>query len=163
MNAWSAPKPGKVKADQMFDTLKSLFSSDDREPIARAIEPATAAAALMVEAALADGVYAKAEEEKIVRLLKSGFDLDEEQARATASQAKNLVEHAVDHHRFTRVVKDLPKPDRLRVMEDLWAVVLADEERTHEEDSLLRRLGPLLALSDRERAEARQRAQARKH
>lgn len=147
----------------MFDTLKSLFSSEEQNPVDRGIEPAAAAAALMVEAALADGVYAKAEEETIRRLLQSGFDLDEDQARATLSQAEDLVHRAVDHHRFTKVVKDLPKEDRLRVMEDLWTVVLADEERSHEEDSLLRRLGPLLALTDRERAEARQRAQARKH
>ncbi|WP_158291519.1 TerB family tellurite resistance protein [Marinicauda algicola] len=148
----------------MFDALQRLFTaSEDRESAARGMKPATAAAALMVEAALADGVFAREESEQIVRLLRRGFDLDEDAARATLQTAEGLVSRAVDHHQFTRVVKDLPKEERLQVMEDLWAVVLSDEERTHEEDSLLRRLGPLLAITDRERAEARQRAEARRH
>lgn len=148
----------------MFDALQKLFSGgEDREPVDREIDPATAAAALMVEAALADGVYADSESKKITHLLQKGFDLDEEAAGATLTRAEELVNRAVDHHKFTRVVKDLPKAERLQVMEDLWRVVLADEEKSHEEDSLLRRLGPLLAISDRERAEARQRAQARQH
>lgn len=146
----------------MFDALRQLFSGgQDSSSPERELDPATAAAALMVEAALADGVYAESEQDEIVRLIARSFDLDQADARETTERAEQLVNRAVDHHRFTRVVKDLPKEERLKIMEDLWHVVLADEEKSHEEDSLLRRLGPLLAITDRERAEARQRAQAR--
>lgn len=148
----------------MFDALQRLFSgSEDRESTEPEIDPATATAALMVEAAHADGDYAESESKKILRLLQTGFDLDEAAAGATLTRAEDLVHRAIDHHKFTRVVKHLPKPERLQVMEDLWMVVLADDEKSHEEDSLLRRLGPLLNITDRERAEARQRAQARQH
>jgi uncharacterized tellurite resistance protein B-like protein len=47
------------------------------------------------------------------------------------------------------------------MMTHLWSVALADGERDAHEDALLRRLAPLLALSDRDRAEARQAAESR--
>jgi len=120
-----------------------------------------AAAALMVQAALSDGVYADVESDMILDMLKSGFDLDEAAARALLDEAEGLAESAVDHHQFTKVIKDLPRERRIAFMTQLWRVALADGEKDAHEDSLLRRLSPLLALTDRERAEARQAAQGR--
>jgi uncharacterized tellurite resistance protein B-like protein len=59
------------------------------------------------------------------------------------------------------VVKQLPREQRLSILEDLWRVVLADGERDAHEDALIRRLAPLLGLSDRDRAEARHAASGR--
>lgn len=148
----------------MFDSLKSLFSGDTAEkPADETLSAQTATAALMVEAAMADGVFTQDEEARIRRLLASGFDLSAQEAGQELDRAKALADTAVDHHKFTRVVKNLPKDERLKVVEDLWCVILADDENTSEEDSLMRRLGPLLAITDRERGEARHRAQARQH
>lgn len=143
----------------MFDALKSLFGgakSDhkDDEP-----DTATAAAALMVEAALADGEFSPVEREKIELILREGFKLDEAAATTTLEEAERLVASAVDHHQFTRVVKSMTQAQRFTIMTHLWMVALADGDKDDHEDSLLRRLSPLLALSDRERAEARQAAQ----
>ena len=148
----------------MFDFLKNLFGGGEAAGSSTGeIRPETAAAALMVEAALADGVYANVEEARIAGILEKAFELGADEARTVLEEAEDLAERAVDHHRFTRVVKHLPREKRVALMEHLWAVALADGERDHAEDSLLRRLGPLLAISDRERAEARQRAEAREH
>ncbi len=43
-------------------------------------------------------------------------------------------------------------------MRALWQVVLADGERDHEEDALMRLLASLLGVNDRDSAIARQRA-----
>jgi uncharacterized tellurite resistance protein B-like protein len=144
----------------MFETLKRLFTST--EPAAeRALTPEVCTAALMVEAALSDGVYADVEEAEIIYVLRTGFDLDEARAAAVLKEAEDQAESAVDHHRFTRVVKQLPRDQRLTILTDLWRVVLADGERDAHEDALIRRLAPLLGLSDRDRAEARQAASSR--
>lgn len=144
----------------MLDTIKRLITGkktkeDEDEP--RATE--LAAAALMVQAALSDGVYADVEETAILQALQSGFGLAEDEAKRILDKAEDLAEAALDHYQFTKVIKELPKEERIRFMTELWRVALADGEKDAHEDALLRRLAPLLALSDRERAEARQAAQ----
>lgn len=143
----------------MLNALKSLLGGD-REPdrAAPALTPEIAATALMVEVALADGAYERIERERILHALEDAFELDAEAARAVLDQAEPMAREAVDHHRFTRVVKDgLNEAKRVRLMQDLWAVVLADGDRDDREDALMRRLAPLLAVSDRDSADARRR------
>jgi uncharacterized tellurite resistance protein B-like protein len=146
----------------MIKALKNLFSgnqSSDANADAPSAELATAA--LMVEAAMTDGVYADVEHDRIMEILTGSFELSQADAEAMLSQAEDLAEQAVDHHRFTKIVKALPHDQRMVMMTHLWSVALADGERDAHEDALLRRLAPLLALSDRDRAEARQAAESR--
>ena len=143
----------------MLDAIKRLISGEETtaEPDTHTTE--LAAAALMVQAALSDGVYADVEAQRILEMLKSGFHIDDAEARKLLDEAEGLAETAVDHHQFTKVIKELPKEQRIKFMSQLWHVALADGEKDAHEDALLRRLSPLLALSDRERVEARQAAQ----
>lgn len=143
----------------MFDSIKRLFTSEPAETEIP-LTPEHAAAALMVEAALSDGIYADVEQTQIRDILISSFELSPEDAAEILDEAESLAESAVDHYRFTQVVKELPKERRFAIMTHLWSVALADGERDAHEDALMRRLAPLLALSDRERAEARQAAAA---
>lgn len=144
----------------MFDALKRWLGSEP--PVAHAeIDPKIAAAALLVEAALADGIYADVEENSIRQILKKSFDLDGDEARRVLSLAEELAEDAADHHRFTKVVKAcMPKAERIALVENMWAVALADGEKSDFEESFIRRVAPLLAVDDRERVFARSRAEA---
>ena len=144
----------------MIKALKALFAGTEEKTGAdEEITAELAAAALMVEAAMSDGVYANVEHDEIIKVLIASFKLDAEAAEAVLNKAEDLADRAVDHHRFTKVVKMLDHDRRMQIMTDLWRVALADGERDAHEDMLLRRLAPLLALSDRERAEARQAAE----
>ena len=59
----------------MFDALKNLFSR--REPTqSREIDPEVATAALLVEVALVDGVYANLESDQIAEILLDSLGLD---------------------------------------------------------------------------------------
>ena len=144
----------------MFETLKRLFTGAETAE-ERSLSPELSTAVLLVEAALSDGIYAEVEEAEIITVLCAGFDLDAARAAELLDEAETLAEAAGDHHRFTHVVKRLPREQRLSILEDLWRVVLADGERDAHEDALIRRLAPLLGLSDRDRAEARHAASGR--
>ena len=73
-------------------------------------------------------------------------------------EAEEAEEKAADTVQFTRAIKDaVPYEDRIGVVEALWQVVLADGERDHEQDSLLRLVSNLLGVNDRDSALARQR------
>ena len=144
----------------MIKALKALFAGTEETTGAdEEITAELAAAALMVEAAMSDGVYANVEHDEIIKVLIASFKLGADEAEAILNKAEDLADRAVDHHRFTKVVKMLDHDRRMQIMTDLWRVALADGERDAHEDMLLRRLAPLLALSDRERAEARQAAE----
>lgn len=145
----------------MLNALRRIFGPQEKVDAPDGVDPRIAAAALLVETALADGVYAGVEAQQIRECLKDAFDLTPDELETIMSEAEELASHAVDHHKFTNAVKwGLPKADRLKLMENLWKVALADGDRDAHEDQLLRRVAPLMALTDRDRAEARQRAES---
>jgi len=145
----------------MFESIKRLFGADDSE-LHPELDPHVAATTLLVEAALADGIYADCEQAQIRDILGVAFGMDDARVERVLDQAESLAETAVDHHRFTKVVKScLAKQERIALLEQLWLVVLADGEKSPFEDAFIRRIAPLLAVDDRERVFARSRAEAR--
>lgn len=145
----------------MFDKLKQMFG---REPVTPhpELDPHIAATTLLVEAALADGIYADCEQDQIKDILAAAFLLDPATVERVLDQAEELAEGAIDHHRFTKVVKVcLSEQERVALIEQLWMVSLADGEKSPFEDAFVRRIAPLLGIADRERVFARARAEAR--
>lgn len=143
----------------MFDAIKKMFSGGEDAAADDQPAPEVAAAVLMVQAALADNDFSDAEREKIRLILREGFRLAPERADAVLVEAERLADQAVGHHRYTQVVKDMPLEHRKIFMTHMWMVALADGKKDDAEDSLLRRLSPLLALSDRDRTDARREAE----
>ena len=145
----------------MFDTLARLFRDEEPE---RRPEPSgsLALAALLVEAARRDGHYDAAEREAILRIVAREERLDDAGAKSLLRRAESAQEEAVDLFRFTHALKGAtPFEDRVRIVEDLWDVVLADGTRGHEEDQLVRSVCGLLGIPDRESGLARARVMAR--
>lgn len=119
-----------------------------------------ALAALLVRIARSDGEYDADEIKRIDALLTKRFGLGPFEVTALRRDAETLEEEAPDTVRFTRAIKDaVPYEERSQVVEDLWEIVLADGERDHEEDALMRLVAPMLGINDRDSALARQRAQ----
>ncbi|MGB8622548.1 MAG: TerB family tellurite resistance protein [Paracoccaceae bacterium] len=122
-----------------------------------------ALAALLVRIARSDGDYAEAEVARIDRILAARYGLSPFEAVALRRDAEGLEREAPDTVRFTRAIKDaVAYEDREAVVEAMWDVVLADGQRDHEEDALLRLVTNLLGINDRDSALARQRVEARK-
>ncbi len=121
-----------------------------------------ALAALLVRIAKSDGEYARIEVERIDRILAARHGLSPFEATALRREAEALEAEAPDTVRFTRAIKDaVALEDRTQVIETLWEIVMADGDRNHEEDALLRMLAPLLGFNDRDSNLARQRVAAR--
>ncbi|MEE9380264.1 MAG: TerB family tellurite resistance protein [Hyphomonadaceae bacterium] len=144
----------------MLDRIKRLFTSSEPIP-EKKLDPHVAAAALLVEAALADGVYANIESDRIALILLESFNLDADRADAVLEAAEMEAEDAIDAYRFTSRVKTLPESEREAVIEGLYLVALADGERCPFEDAYIRHVASLLHVDDISRAHARKRAEAR--
>lgn len=143
----------------MLGFLKKLLGDDRLPPPVRDLDPYEAAAALLVEAALVDGVYANLESDMIAEILVTSFDMDAERADEVLLRGERIAEAATDTHALTRHVKTLPQRERTGVIEGLYRVSLADGESCKYEESFIRHVASLLHVDDVSRAHARKRAE----
>lgn len=145
----------------MIDRLKSLFGGGDAAGAPGALGPDelhVAAAALLVEAACMDGHFDEDEKRTITSVLQTHFDLDGDEAEDLVRAGIEAQDDSSQLYGFTRVIKDrFEHPDKVRMIEMLWEVALADGDIHHYESNLVRRVAGLLYVSDSESGAARKR------
>ena len=143
----------------MIDAFLRRLTAPDPDPLT-GDDARLAMAALLVRIARADGDYARNEIARIDKLLAKRYNLGPFEVAALRREAEALEHEAPDTVRFTRAIKDaVPYEEREHVVESLWEIVLADGERDHEEDALMRLVAPMLGINDRDSALARQRVE----
>ncbi|MEQ8299694.1 MAG: TerB family tellurite resistance protein [Hyphomonas sp.] len=143
----------------MMNAIKRLFTP--KTPALKSMDPQVAAAALMVEAALIDGVYVNIESDMIAEILLEAFKFDADKADSVLAEGEALAEEAVDSYQFTRHVKKLVMSERVSIIEGLYRVALSDGEKSPIEEAYIRQVASLLYVDDVARAGARQRAEGR--
>jgi uncharacterized tellurite resistance protein B-like protein len=122
-----------------------------------------AAAALLVETASIDDSFDEKEREVVKRLLQERFGLAAAEAHRLLEEGQRTRDASAQLYGFTRAIKErLDLAERIGLIEMLWEVALADGALDPFEDTLLRRIGGLIDVPDRERGLARQRVLARR-
>ena len=145
----------------MIEKIKELLGLVDE---AQALEDETddvelAAAALLVEVAVVDKEFDLAERDRILRFVKTKFSVEETIANNLISRAEAEVESSVQLYGITSALRHgLSYEDRVELMECLWTVAYADGEIDPFEDQLMRRIGELIYVTDRDRGTARKKA-----
>ena len=143
----------------MLNRIKAwLEGTEEASGAASPDETHLAAAALLFEAARMDEDVAPEETARISELVRERFGLSAEEAETLRRSAARESAEAVEWHRFAQTLNDrLSHAQRIEIVEMLWEVVYADGKLHDLEASLLRRIGGLLYVSDRDRGAARQR------
>ena len=137
----------------MWDKLKYIFSPEIDE---EGITSNSAIAAILVRAAKTDNEYTESEKKLIDHLLANNLNISQEDARLLRLQGQELEMEINDNVQLTRIIKqDIPYEDRHQLIEQLWSIVLDDNNRTPEENKLMRVLAHLLGISDVNSAKAR--------
>lgn len=117
-----------------------------------------AAAALLVHAASADDSFDDAERAHILHIAMDQLELSREEAETLLSAAEQAADQSPQLLGFTRAIKDnFDEEERIGLIEMLWEVVYADGELDDHESHLMRRIGGLLYVTDRDRGLARRR------
>jgi len=148
----------------MFDRLRALFEEGTGHGIAghQRDELELAVAALLVEIAGVDDSLGDADRRLIRQLLERRFGLSNDEAGALEAAAERRAAESSQLFGFARTITErLPRERRIEVIELLWEVAYADGVLDPLEDSLIRRIGGLIDVSDHERGEARLRVLAR--
>lgn len=142
----------------MIDSIREWISGGRPESGRRRDELQLALTALLIEAAYSDDHFDEAERRVIARLIESRFGLTEADAQALLAAAEAMATESAELFHFTRIINDrLSFEERSELVEMLWEVAYADRVLDKYEDSLLRRVGGLIYVPDRERGMARQR------
>lgn len=146
----------------MIDAFLNVFRGTPNAPEPNSVDERLALAALLVDAARRDDAYEAAEKVVIERILAMEHGLDTEGAKRLRLEAETAQDNAMGLFRFTHTLKEAtPFEDRVKIIEYLWQVALADGDRDAVEDNLVRRVCGLLGVSDKDSGLARQRVEAR--
>ena len=147
----------------MIDTFLNIFRGIPDAPKAESADEGLALAALLVDAARRDDVYDDAEKRIIDRILAKEHGLDPDAAARLRRDAEKAQDEAVGLFRFTHSLKETtPFEDRVKIIEYLWEVAMADGDRDAVEDNLIRRVSGLLGVADKDSGLARQRVEAQR-
>ena len=122
-----------------------------------------AAAALLVHVATLDGELAEATGDKLRETLKTQFELDDEHADELIAAATEADREAVDFFHLTNLLmRSLNEQGRMRVIEMLWEVALADGRISEFEDNMLWRIADLLGVAPNDRIAMRQQVEKKR-
>ena len=141
----------------MLNRLINIFTANQPEHH-KPHELHLAAGALLIEAAALDGHFDARERATISQILKGRFDLSAAEVDELMAAAEAKVANSTQLFEFTRVIgRHFSAAERIELIEMLCEVVYADGTLHDHEASLLRRIGELVYVSDRDRGEARKR------
>ena len=143
----------------MLKSLKQLFKSESSATAPSDHDLKLAAATLMYEMIRSDGDVDDVELQHMRDLLKKEFDLEPESILKLTEDAKQSANEAISLQKITReICENWNNPKRVKMIEYLWTIALADEHIDSHEHHLVRKLAGLLYVTDKEIQTAKARA-----
>jgi uncharacterized tellurite resistance protein B-like protein len=139
----------------LTDFFEGLGTQTDATDVSEH-ELQVATALLLIEIARADHSFDAQERASITALLQAHFTLSNAEVDALLKLAENEADDTAHLQGFTRRLhEELDYDGKLRIVEMLWQVALADDELSKFEDSLVRKLGDLLYVSHKDQIRLR--------
>ena len=146
----------------MFQNLKNIFDKvkqENNSDVEILEEEIYAVLSLLIEACKVDGIVSDDEIEKITGLLINKFHLEPSKAKNAVIFVLEKANEKVEIFSDIKVILDtMDHEQRIKVVEMLWGVVLADGNIDDYESNLMRKISSLLHVSSFETAEAKNRA-----
>ena len=131
--------------NKLFDKAFKPDSAEETSPEARAHALQVATALLLIEVSRADYAQDLTEDEAVFALIKNFFELSTDEAQLLVAEAAQHADDAASLQSFTRrLTEELTEDEKLRVVEMLWRVALADGHLDKHEDHLVRKVAQLL-------------------
>lgn len=139
----------------MFEVIRKFIND-----LGEAEEPAKfvhsqkqlAEAALMYHVIAVDGIIRDEERQRMAEVLAEHFDMDDEETRALAENARDAEHEAIDLYQFTSILKNsMEEEDRITIIENLWEMVFADGVIHELEDNVVWRVAELIGVDTKDR------------
>ena len=135
----------------MFDKLKTFFDKKTDISEINFDSEKIAVVALLISTAKYDGNFDESERLEIQKLIKSYFSLSNENTDGLFKAAEEIENKANDLQQFTRSLnKVLNEEEKLKIIELIWKIIMADGIIDSYEENLVRRLCGLLYLQHKD-------------
>jgi uncharacterized tellurite resistance protein B-like protein len=106
---------------------------------------------LFIEIAKADGDFSEAERKRIIELMRSDFNLDENCIDELMELSEKKVKESISIYEFSTVINEqFNKDDKLKLLKSLWKVIYEDGKLDKYEDHLIKIIGTTLNLDHRD-------------
>ena len=143
----------------MLQSLKNIFASDPILNVERENTEIDLLSGLMIEAANTDGEVTQEELNKISHSLINVFKEDPKAVEVSLTKAFENKDNSKSLYFYTsKLNKVFSNENKIKLIEVLWEIILADNEIHDFETNLIRRLAGLLYISDVECGNAKIRA-----
>ena len=143
----------------MLQSLKNIFASDQILNAETENSEIDILSGLMIEAANTDGEVTQEELNKISHSLINVFKEDPKAVEVSLTKAFENKDNSKSLYYYTsKLNKSYSNENKIKLIEVLWEIILADNEIHDFETNLIRRLAGLLYISDVECGNAKIRA-----
>ena len=113
-------------------------------------------AALLIHAAKIDEIYSEKEKKIIFSFVKSNLN-NEASVDKIIQEAENLEKNSNQLLNYTKIIKDSSVKIKSEIIEQLWKILISDNNVDLYESNLMRRICGLIYFSDKESGEIKMR------
>ena len=143
----------------MLESLKNIFASDQILNSETENTEIDILSGLMIEAANTDGEVTQEELNKISHSLINVFKEDPKAVELSLTKAFENKDNSQSLYYYTsKLNKSYSNENKIKLIQTLWEIILADNEIHDFETNLIRRLAGILYISDVECGNAKIRA-----
>jgi uncharacterized tellurite resistance protein B-like protein len=145
--------------DGIKDFFNRFIEPGSRDPAGgeRALQVATAA--LLLEMMRMDDRISDAERAAVGAILRREFGLDAAELDTLVALAEEEARQASGYYEFTSLInKSCDLPQKVRIVENLWRIALADGHLDAHENHLMRKIADLIHVGHADYVAAKQRA-----
>jgi len=113
-------------------------------------------AALLIHAAKIDEIYSEKEKKIIFSFVKNNLN-NETSVDKIMQEAENLEKNSNQLLNYTKIIKDSSVKIKSEIIEQLWKILISDNNVDLYESNLMRRICGLIYFSDKESGEIKMR------
>lgn len=142
----------------MFEYLRRIFSVPAKQAEIKYEEAAqpqadedkklkVATCTLFIEMARADSDFTEEERDKIISIMKSTFDLEDECVTDLMDLAEKRLESDDSIYDFTNLInKSFDNDQKFELLKNLWRLIYLDNKLDMYEDHLIKKIGGLINM-----------------
>lgn len=147
-----------LKKIQIFFEAHFSLVEGGSEPVERQLN--LAAAALLVEMTFQDDDVNEREVSAVKNALKEQLGLTDSEIKELYVLAEEEKHQATDYHQFTSLIaRHYTQPQKIKLVESLWAVAFADNVLDKHEEHMVRRISDLIHVSHKDFLQAKHRVE----
>ena len=113
-------------------------------------------AALLIHAAKIDEIYSDKEKKIILSFIQNNLE-DATLVEKVMNESEKLEENSNQLLNYTKIIKDSPLKTKSEIIEQLWKILISDNNIDLYESNLMRRICGLIYFSDKESGEIKMR------